>query len=263
MPANGRRTRRRCAISWMRGPRSSAWSARPGTCTSPRRCAPISPRASRWCATPSRSSVRRAGGCSSTQSISSTGTAAIPLSRCRCVAAAEEAGAERLVLCDTNGGMLPFDIAEDGRPSGPGSVPLGIHVHNDAGCAVANSLGGRRRRRAPGAGHGERLRRAHRQRRHRADQRGPHLEDGRDRRAARGIGGAPHRAGALRRGDREPLARGAAAVRRPLRLHAQGGVAHERRRTRLDAAYEHVHPSPSGTVAASWPPTTAAARRSG
>jgi 2-isopropylmalate synthase len=57
------------------------------------------------------------------------------------VAAAEEAGAERLVLCDTNGGMLPFDIAEVVRSVGAqASVPLGIHVHNDAGCAVANSL---------------------------------------------------------------------------------------------------------------------------
>jgi 2-isopropylmalate synthase len=59
----------------------------------------------------------------------------------RVLAAAEESGAERLVLCDTNGGMLPFDIArivaavrEQVR------TPLGIHVHNDAGCAVANSL---------------------------------------------------------------------------------------------------------------------------
>ena len=57
------------------------------------------------------------------------------------LAAAEEAGAERLVLCDTNGGMLPFDIARvvaDVRAQA--GVPLGIHVHNDAGCAVANSL---------------------------------------------------------------------------------------------------------------------------
>ena len=34
------------------------------------------------------------------------------------VAAAEEAGAERLVLCDTNGGMLPFDIADIVRAVG-------------------------------------------------------------------------------------------------------------------------------------------------
>jgi 2-isopropylmalate synthase len=57
------------------------------------------------------------------------------------VAAAEEAGAERLVLCDTNGGMLPFDVARIVREVGEQtSAPLGIHVHNDAGCAVANSL---------------------------------------------------------------------------------------------------------------------------
>jgi 2-isopropylmalate synthase len=57
------------------------------------------------------------------------------------LAAAEEAGAERLVLCDTNGGMLPFDVARVVTAvRDQASVPLGIHVHNDAGCAVANSL---------------------------------------------------------------------------------------------------------------------------
>jgi 2-isopropylmalate synthase len=55
--------------------------------------------------------------------------------------AAEEAGAERLVLCDTNGGMLPFDVARVVREvAEQTSASLGIHVHNDAGCAVANSL---------------------------------------------------------------------------------------------------------------------------
>ncbi len=59
----------------------------------------------------------------------------------RVLAAAEEAGAERLVLCDTNGGMLPFDVASVVKTvKGATTVPLGIHVHNDAGCAVANSL---------------------------------------------------------------------------------------------------------------------------
>ena len=57
------------------------------------------------------------------------------------LAAAEEAGAERLVLCDTNGGMLPVDVARIVTAvKGQASVALGIHVHNDAGCAVANSL---------------------------------------------------------------------------------------------------------------------------
>ncbi len=57
------------------------------------------------------------------------------------LSAAEEAGAERLVLCDTNGGTLPAEVArivDDVRARG--EVPLGVHVHNDAGCAVANSL---------------------------------------------------------------------------------------------------------------------------
>jgi 2-isopropylmalate synthase len=54
---------------------------------------------------------------------------------------AQEAGAERLVLCDTNGGMLPHDIARIvSEVRAHASAPLGIHVHNDAGCAVANSL---------------------------------------------------------------------------------------------------------------------------
>jgi 2-isopropylmalate synthase len=57
------------------------------------------------------------------------------------LAAAEEAGAERLVLCDTNGGSLPADIDSVVRAvRQTTSVPLGVHVHNDAGCAVANSL---------------------------------------------------------------------------------------------------------------------------
>jgi 2-isopropylmalate synthase len=59
----------------------------------------------------------------------------------RVLRAAEEAGAERLVLCDTNGGMLPSDVAEIVDAVAPRvSTTLGIHVHNDTGCAVANSL---------------------------------------------------------------------------------------------------------------------------
>jgi 2-isopropylmalate synthase len=59
----------------------------------------------------------------------------------RVLDAAESAGAEALVLCDTNGGSLPDQIGEavaDVRERS--SVGLGIHCHNDAGCAVANSL---------------------------------------------------------------------------------------------------------------------------
>ncbi len=57
------------------------------------------------------------------------------------LAAAEEEGAEALVLCDTNGGSLPDYVGQavaDVRSRS--SAQLGIHCHNDAGCAVANSL---------------------------------------------------------------------------------------------------------------------------
>ncbi|MBN2847113.1 MAG: citramalate synthase [Coriobacteriia bacterium] len=55
---------------------------------------------------------------------------------------AAEAGADAIVLCDTNGGTLPHVVARVvGEVAGalPG-VTLGIHAHNDSACAVANSL---------------------------------------------------------------------------------------------------------------------------
>lgn len=60
--------------------------------------------------------------------------------------AACEAGAEFLVLADTNGGMLPHQIhaitqeTVTALASSDGEVPVGIHAHNDTGCAVANTL---------------------------------------------------------------------------------------------------------------------------
>ncbi|MGI8493396.1 MAG: citramalate synthase [Acidimicrobiales bacterium] len=55
--------------------------------------------------------------------------------------AAEQAGAEVLVLCDTNGGTLPFEVERAvGEVRGKLAGRLGCHFHNDAGCAVANSL---------------------------------------------------------------------------------------------------------------------------
>ena len=53
---------------------------------------------------------------------------------------AAEAGAEVVVLCDTNGGMLPPWISEIVTVTSELGVPLGIHTHNDTGCAVANTL---------------------------------------------------------------------------------------------------------------------------
>jgi 2-isopropylmalate synthase len=59
----------------------------------------------------------------------------------RCLATAAEAGASCLVLCDTNGGTLPNEIAEAVAAAKKATrVPLGIHTHNDGELAVANSL---------------------------------------------------------------------------------------------------------------------------
>jgi 2-isopropylmalate synthase len=73
------------------------------------------------------------------------------------LAAAAEAGADTLALCDTNGGTLPDDVARivadvtaecrrwPGHPSSGGrsqgrQLSIGVHFHNDAACAVANSV---------------------------------------------------------------------------------------------------------------------------
>ncbi|SDI04508.1 citramalate synthase [Halanaerobium congolense] len=54
---------------------------------------------------------------------------------------AAEAGAELLVLCDTNGGMLPSQVTKVMQEiRGKFEVPIGIHAHNDGNLAVANSL---------------------------------------------------------------------------------------------------------------------------
>ena len=59
-----------------------------------------------------------------------------------CIRAASEGGASWVVLCDTNGGALPeevYSIVSAVKNELP-EVPIGIHCHNDAGVAVANSL---------------------------------------------------------------------------------------------------------------------------
>lgn len=55
--------------------------------------------------------------------------------------AAEDAGAEAVVLCDTNGGCFPDEITEIVKAAvAQVNIPVGIHCHNDTGCAVANSI---------------------------------------------------------------------------------------------------------------------------
>lgn len=64
----------------------------------------------------------------------------------RAVEAAFDAGAEAVILCDTNGGMLPEWVGEivtavrEATGSGTDERILGMHAHNDTGCAVANTL---------------------------------------------------------------------------------------------------------------------------
>jgi 2-isopropylmalate synthase len=55
--------------------------------------------------------------------------------------AAAGAGAEVVILCDTNGGSLPFEVERVvGQVRDRMDIGLGCHFHNDSGCAVANSL---------------------------------------------------------------------------------------------------------------------------
>jgi len=55
--------------------------------------------------------------------------------------AAARGGASAVVLCDTNGGSLPWQIEEVvRRVRGEVDTPVGIHAHDDTGCGVANSL---------------------------------------------------------------------------------------------------------------------------
>ncbi|MCU0907677.1 MAG: citramalate synthase [Rhodobacteraceae bacterium] len=71
------------------------------------------------------------------------GHAADPAYAASCLAAAHDAGARWVVLCDTNGGTLPAAIArgvEAVQAQGIPGAALGIHAHDDTGNAVANSL---------------------------------------------------------------------------------------------------------------------------
>jgi len=59
----------------------------------------------------------------------------------RCLKSAEDAKADRIILCDTNGGTLPNDVEKIIREvKNLLNVSIGIHAHNDSDCAVANSI---------------------------------------------------------------------------------------------------------------------------
>ncbi len=62
-----------------------------------------------------------------------------------CLRAAADAGAENVTLCDTNGSSLPHQISEATAAVVAelgGELSIGVHTHNDAECAVANSIAG-------------------------------------------------------------------------------------------------------------------------
>ncbi|WP_139376028.1 citramalate synthase [Clostridium oryzae] len=57
------------------------------------------------------------------------------------IVTAEKAGADWIVLCDTNGGTLPLEIADIVEKAKEAvNTPLGIHCHNDSGVAEANTV---------------------------------------------------------------------------------------------------------------------------
>jgi 2-isopropylmalate synthase len=59
----------------------------------------------------------------------------------RTLKAAQDAGADFIVLCDTNGGTLPLEIIKIvDYVVKEINLPIGVHIHNDCGCAVANSI---------------------------------------------------------------------------------------------------------------------------
>ena len=82
-----------------------------------------------------------------------------------CLKAAQEGGADWIVLCDTNGGRLPGDIRDAlSHVNRAVKTPLGIHCHNDGELAVANTLAGVEMGVRPSTGHDQRFWRALRQR---------------------------------------------------------------------------------------------------
>ncbi len=136
-PPTTRRSRR-CATA---APGWSPWWPSRTTATSSSRCAPRSRRTSRWCATPSPTCAPRASRSSSTPSTSSTATAPTATTRSRCCAPPSRP-APRWSRCATptagccRRGSPTWSTTWSRRTGGR----VGIHCHNDTGCAVANSL---------------------------------------------------------------------------------------------------------------------------
>ena len=173
--------------------------------------------------------------------------------------AARQAGARTLVLCDTNGGTLTDDLVRviddvrgslDGDRDAP-AVTWGIHTHNDAELAVANSMAavaaGIRHVQATINGYGERCGNANMV----SDPGQPRAQDAapagprrwRDPRW-------PHRAVPLGGGDRQRQSVRLPAVRRPFRVRPQGRRPWRGRREGRAELPSTSIPPPSATPAA-------------
>ena len=174
-----------------------------------------------------RSSPARAAACSSTPSTSSTATAATRRTRSRWCGQRRRPAPSSSRCATRTAGMLPDDVGEIVAAVDDGTgVRLGIHCHNDTGCAVANSLAavdaGATHVQGTLNGYGERTGNADL-----VDARGQPRAQARPagaagRRAARGD---PDRARGLRGHQRRAVL--AAALRRRERLRAQGRPARE------------------------------------
>ena len=146
--------------------------------------------------------------------------------------AAYKAGARWVVLCDTNGGTLPNEIAgivSDVSKHVPGAH-LGIHTHNDTENAVANTLVAVRAGRAPDPGCAQRARRALRQRQPRLH----HPDAAAEERVRRSLRDQRDAGAAEEAHAREPPARrGSQSRAQPAGpLRRRGGVRHQGRHSR-------------------------------
>ena len=131
-------------------------------------------------------------------------------------------------------------------------VTVGVHLHDDTGCGVANALAGVRAGATPGAGHDQRLRRAHRQLQPHHDHPEPHAEDGRARRSPTDrlerLTSVSHHIAELVNITLEP----AAALRRLVGVRPQGRPARAAPSPGAPTPTSTSTPSRSATAPASW-----------
>ncbi len=181
----------------------------------------------------------------------------------RTLQAAATAGAAWIVLCDTNGGSLPEEIAEAVLDRVPGDSHSPRHPY-----AQRRRPGRRQRldrraaRRAPGPGDSQRSRRALRQCRPLQRTGQPGAQVSRVRGPIAGQAGAPDRALALCLRDSQHEFPPESTVCRHQRFRAQRGNARTRHPQERDKLRAHRSPRPSATSAGSWSASFPASRTS-